>query len=134
MIQISAVLATREPRELDARLAPMLQRELRPLPFKGYTLLGVQACRLEAGDQCAMEIPGGGYLHVTSTECTSRYLKIRLLLNQQNQPLLNADIKLNRNAGILLKSPRTDLGTIILSIKAPAPAYNGARVSAEGQP
>ena len=120
VIQISAVLASKDQTDFDPRLAA-LKPELRGLPFKGYTLLGVQACRLEAGDQCEMDIPGGGYLHVTTTECTARHLKIRLLLNQQNRPILNADIKLNRNAGILLKSARTDMGTIILSIKSSNP-------------
>ena len=116
-VQISAVLASRDNTTFDPRLAS-LRPELRGLPFKGYQLLGIQSCRLETGDQCAMEIPGGGYLHVTTTQTTDRHLKMRLLLNQQNRPLFNADIKLNRNAGILLKMARTDMGTIILSLRA----------------
>jgi len=126
MVQISAVLATRDPQEVDPRLTP-LRAQLRGLPFKGYTLLGVQACRLEVGDQCEMDIPGGGYLHLTTTGCTARHLKIRLLLNQNNRPLLNADIKLNRDAGILVKSPRTEMGTIILSIKSSMPIQAEAK-------
>src|SRR5512144_973245 len=69
VIQISAVLASKDQTDFDPRLAAMKQ-ELKGLPFKGYTLLAVQSCRLEAGDQCAMDIPGNGYLHVTTTECT----------------------------------------------------------------
>jgi hypothetical protein len=129
VIQISAVLASKDQMDFDPRLAA-LKPELRGLPFKGYTLLGVQACRLEVGDQCEMDIPGNGYLHVTTTECTAHHLKIRLLLNQQNRPILNADIKLNRNAGILLKSARTDMGTIILSIKSSAPPQTDEAVAA----
>jgi hypothetical protein len=127
VIQISAVLASKENPEFDPRLAS-IKPELRGLPFKGYTLLGIQSCRLEAGDHCAMDIPGGGYLHVTTTESTARHLKMRLLLNQGNRPILNADIKLNRDAGILLKSARTDAGVIILSIKSSStPAATAAR-------
>jgi hypothetical protein len=43
---------------------------------------------------------------------------MRLLLNQQNRPILNADVKLDRDAGILLKSVRTGAGVVILSIKS----------------
>jgi hypothetical protein len=129
VIQISAMLASKDQTDFDPRLAA-LKQELRGLPFKGYTLLGVQSCRLEVGDQCEMDIPGGGYLHVSATECTTRHLKIRLLLNQQNRPILNADIKLNRNAGILLKSARTDMGTIILSIKSSPPPQSDETVAA----
>lgn len=130
VIQISAVLASKDNHEFDPRLEP-LRPELRGLPFKGYTLLGIQSCRLEPGDHCAMDIPGGGYLHLTTIQSTDRHLKMRLLLNQQNRPLLNADIKLDRDAGILLKSVRTGVGVIILSIKASTPAADAtaARVA-----
>jgi hypothetical protein len=53
-------------------------------------------------------------------------MKMRLLLNQQNRPILNADIKLDRDAGILLKSVRTGVGVIILSIKASPPTTAAA--------
>jgi hypothetical protein len=46
---------------------------------------------------------------------------MRVLLNQDNRPILNADIKLDRDAGILLKSVRTGVGVIILSIKTCSP-------------
>jgi hypothetical protein len=125
VIQISAVLASKDSHEFDPRLEP-LRPELRGLPFKGYTLLGIQSCRLESGDQCAMDIPGGGYLHLTTAQTTDRHMKMRLLLNQQNRPILHADIKLDRDAGILLKSVRTGVGVIILSIKASPPTTAAA--------
>jgi hypothetical protein len=129
VVQISAVLASKDHHEFDPRLAP-LRPELRGLPFKGYTLLAIQSCRLEAGDHCAMDIPGGGYLHLTTTQTSDRHLKMRILLNQQNRPILNADVKLDRDAGILLKSVRTDVGVIILSIKSSAPSdATAARVA-----
>jgi len=130
IIQISAVLATKEHHEFDPRLAS-LRPQLRGLPFKGYTLLNMQSCRLESGDHCAMDIPGGGYLHLTTTETTDRHLKMRILLNQENRPILNADIKLDRDAGILLKSVRTGVGVIILSIKtcSPPPSTTAAHVA-----
>jgi len=113
------VLASRDHREVDPRIDPKLKRELRPLPFKGYTLLGVDACRFQTGDQCAMEIPGDGYLQIQTAEATPHYLKIKLLLVQGNRPILNAEVKLNRNSSLLLKSASTGMGTILLSIKAP---------------
>jgi hypothetical protein len=120
VIQISAVLASKEPRPQDPRLES-LRQDLESLPYSGYTLLDINSCRFQSGDQCGMDIPGGGYLQIRTTEATSTHLKMRLLLIQENRPILNADVKLNRNAGLLLRSKRTETGTIILSIKAPAP-------------
>ena len=67
-----------------------------------------------------MDIPGGGYLQMNTTESTPGHFKMRLLLIQDNRPVLNADVKLSRNASLLLKSNRTEAGTIIVSIRAPA--------------
>ncbi len=120
VIQISAVLASKEPRSTDPRLE-FLWPDLRSLPYKSYTLLDINSCRFQSGDQCGMDIPGGGYLQIRTTETTATHLKMRLLLIQDNRPILNADVKLNRNAGILLRSKRTETGTIILSIRAPMP-------------
>jgi hypothetical protein len=120
VIQISAVLASKEPRPPDPRL-DSIKHELESLPYYGYTQLDINSCRFQTGDQCGMDIPGGGYLQIRTTEATSTHLKMRLLLIQENRPILNADVKLNRNAGLLLRSKRTETGTIILSIKAPTP-------------
>jgi hypothetical protein len=125
-VRLQAILASRTSTTFDPRLVD-LKPELNGLPFTGYELINLQSCRLESGDQCQMEIPGGGYVHVATTQCTDRHLKMRLLLNQKNRPVFNADVKLNRNAGILLKSARTAAGTIILSIRtSEVPLSDGA--------
>ena len=120
IVQISAVLASREGRRgIDPRIED-LRPQLRGFPFRSYKLLNVQSCQFHQGDQCGMDIPGGGYLQMRTTESTPGHLKMRILLIQDNRPILNADVKLSRNANLLLRSNRTERGTIIVSIKAPA--------------
>jgi hypothetical protein len=132
-VQIFAILASRDRAEFDPRLAPVRQ-ELRGLPFKGYTLLGFETCRFESGDHCAMDIPGGGYMHLTTTQSSEKAMQMRLLLNQHNRPVLNAAITLNRNAGILVKGTRTEIGTMLLCIKAAPVAPPGATTAQQRQP
>jgi hypothetical protein len=69
VIQISAVLASKEPRPNDPRL-DSLKQDLESLPYAGYTLLDINSCRFQSGDQCGMDIPGGGYLQIRTTEAT----------------------------------------------------------------
>ena len=122
ILQIAAVLASKERGNFDPRLEP-LRADLRSLPFRSYALLATQTCTVASGDQCGMNVPSNGFLQVTTTESTKSHLKLRLLLNQGNRPVVNADLKLNRNAGILIKSSRTEGGTVLISIKtSPAPA------------
>jgi hypothetical protein len=122
ILQIAAVLATKERGNFDARLEP-LRADLRSLPFRSYALLATQTCTVASGDQCGMNVPSNGYLQVTTTESTASHIKLRLVLNQGNRPIVNADLKLNRNAGILIKSSRTEGGTVLISVKtSPAPA------------
>lgn len=116
IVQISAVLASREHREFDPRLKPIRQ-DLRSLPFRGFSLISRRACNLGEGDRCAMQLAGDGYLQITTTETTPSYLKLRMLLNRRNRPVVNADLKLNRNAGIILTSSRVEGGTLVLSIR-----------------
>lgn len=116
ILKIAAVLATKERGSFDPRLEP-LRSDLRSLPFRSYALLATQTCTVSGGDQCAMNVPSNGFLQVTTTESTETHLKLRLVLNQENRPVVNADLKLNRNAGILIKSSRTEGGTVLISIK-----------------
>jgi hypothetical protein len=119
IVQVAAVLASKEGRGLDPRLKD-LKPQLRGFPFKRYDLLHIEACPFRAGAQCGMELPDGGYLQMKTTESTPGHFKMRLLLIQDNRPVLNADVKLSRNANLLLRSSRTDAGTIIVSIRAPS--------------
>jgi len=111
IIQISAVLASHDKKQFDPRLRD-LRSDLRALPFKGYQLYGIHSCRLESGDQCGMDLPGGDYLHVMAVEQTDRYLKMRLLVNRNNRPVLVTDITLNRDANVIIKGPRSQQGAI----------------------
>ncbi len=121
ILKIVAVLATKERGSFDPRLEAM-RADLRSLPFRSYTLLAMQTCAVSSGDQCGMNVPANGFLQVTTTESTATHLKLRLILNQANRPVVNVDLKLNRNAGILIKSNRCEAGTVLISIKtSPAP-------------
>lgn len=133
IVQISAVLASREGRGIDPRLKE-LRPQLRGFPFRSYKLLTVQNCQFATGDQCGMDIPGGGYLQMHTTESTPGHFKMRLLLIHDNRPVLNADVKLSRNANLLLKSSRTEAGTIIISVRAPTlPAIEGFETLTKGE-
>jgi hypothetical protein len=116
VLQIAAVLATKERGNFDPRLEPM-RSDLRSLPFRSYALLATHSCTVASGDQCAMKVPSNGFLQITTTESTATHLKLKLVLNQANRPVVNAELKLNRNAGILIKSSRTEGGTVLISIK-----------------
>jgi hypothetical protein len=120
IIQIAAVLASRDKHSFDPRLQA-LRADLRSLPFKSYQLVAARSCSMHSGDQCGMQVPDDGYLQLTTTETTAKHLKVRLILNRANRPIVNADLKLDRNAGVLLTSSRTGGGTIIISVKAVGP-------------
>jgi hypothetical protein len=115
-LRIAAVLATKERAGFDPRLEP-LRHDLRGLPFKGYSLLAMRSCTVASGGHCGMEIPASGSLRVTTTECTDGHLKLHLVLDHDNRSVVSADLKLNRSAGILIRSTRTEVGTVLISIK-----------------
>ncbi len=117
VVQIWAMLASRDRGGIDPRLIE-LRQNLRGLPFRSFRLLGVQACRLDDGDQCAMELPGNAYLYLSTTRSTDRYVKMHLLLNQANRPKFNADITLNHGAQILIHGTRSDNGAILIGLRA----------------
>lgn len=124
IVQLVAVQASKEPIGMDPRLRP-IKADLRQLPFRGYALIGARACTLRDGDRCGMRIEDEGYLQIRTTETTSEFLKLHLLFNRRNRPVVNADLKLNRKAAVLLTSSRIDGGTLVLSIKLreyPVPA------------
>jgi hypothetical protein len=116
IVQIVAVQASKEPIGMDSRL-DSIKNDLRQLPFRGYALIGARACTLRDGDRCGMRIDDEGYLQIRTTGTTSEFLKLHLLFNRRNRPVVNADLKLNRKAAVLLTSSRIDGGTLVLSIK-----------------
>ena len=116
IVHVIAVQASKEPIGLDPRLHS-IKGDLRQLPFRGYSLINARACTLRDGDRCGMKIGEEGYLQLSTTETTREFLKLHLLFNRRNRPVVNADLKLNRKASVLLTSTRIDGGTLILSIK-----------------
>ncbi len=116
-LRVSMVMASNESRYFDPRLKD-LRAQLKPLPFKNYRLLGVETRDLSTWAQCGFRIPGGRYLHVTTQERTADHIKMRVLLNEHNRPLLNADVKLDHDSVIVLGGPQEEEGTLIITIRA----------------
>ncbi len=117
VVEISAMLGTREKRGLDPRLHDF-RADLRGLPFRSFRLLGVHSCRLERGDQCGMELPGNAYLYLSTSESTERFMKMHLLLNRDNRPMFNADLTLNHGAVVIIRGPRFEGGSILIGLRA----------------
>lgn len=132
IIQLSAILASKNRQPFDPRLVS-LKPQLRGLPYKGYTLLGSQMCRSGIGGHCGIDIPGGGFVVVTTKESNAHHMRLHLLLNYQNRPVLSTELTLNGNAGLLVRGMRTDQGTIIISVLADRPKTAPAR-SPQAQP
>lgn len=116
IVHVVAVQASKEPIGMDPRLRS-IKHDLRQLPFRGYTLIGARACTLRDGDRCGMRVDDEGYLQIRTTGTTPEFLKLHLLFNRRNRPVVNADLKLNRKAAVLLTSSRIDGGTLVLSIR-----------------
>jgi hypothetical protein len=116
-IRISTVLASNSGRNWDERLEP-IRKQLRRLRFKSYHLMGTQTRSVRSGDECGIELPNDRFLHVTTEEITSRYLRLHILLNENNRPIINTDVKLNPSSVVLLGGPQDSAGTLIISIAA----------------
>ena len=117
IIQLSAILASKNRQPFDPRLVS-LKPQLRGLPYKGYTLLGSQMCRSTVGGHCGIDIPGGGFVVVTTKGSNGQHMRLHLLLNYQNRPVLSTELTLNGNAGLLVRGMRTDQGTVVISVLA----------------
>jgi len=115
-IQISTVLASNEGRTFDARLSS-LKTELKQLRFRSYTLLGSETRVLNGnGGQCGMELPHGRYLNITTREHTPNHLRLHILLNEDNRPVVNTYVKLELGSVVLLGGPRDQDGTLVITI------------------
>lgn len=125
-INISAVMASNSGpgRSFDARLND-LRDELKPLRFKNYRLVSSQSRTLRgSGDQCGLELPNGRYLNITTREHTRDHLRIHILLNENNRPVINTDVKIEPASVVLIGGPRDEHGTLIITI--------GTKALAEG--
>jgi hypothetical protein len=115
-IQIATVLASNDGRVFDSRLAS-LKNELRQLRFKSYRLLSSETRVLYGnGGQSGMELPHGRYLHITTREHTPDHLRLHILLNEDNHPVVNTYVKLELGSVVLLGGPRDQDGTLVITI------------------
>jgi hypothetical protein len=115
-IQIATVLASNDGRVFDSRLAS-LKTELRQLRFKSYKLVSSETRVLHGnGGQSGMELPHGRYLHITTREHTPDHLRLHILLNEDNRPVVNTYVKLELGSVVLLGGPRDPDGTLVITI------------------
>ena len=131
IITISTVLASNQSRSFDPKLTD-LRSELRSLRFKSYKLVDSEQRLVRGtGDQCGIPLPHDRYLHITTRDHTADHLRMHVLLNESNRPLINTDIKLEPGSVVLLGGPRSREGTLIITIGAkhapPEPKARGGR-------
>lgn len=115
-IQITAVRASNEGRTFDSRLTG-LKTELKQLRFRSYDLVSTETRVLHGnGGQCGMELPNGRYLHITTREHTPDHLRLHILLNEDNHPVVNTYVKLELGSVVLMGGPRDEDGTLVITI------------------
>jgi hypothetical protein len=122
VVQVAAIHASNRSRSFDPQLQPY-RPELKRMRFKNYELIEASKQNVQAGDQYGMELPGNRYLHITALDSTAEYLQLRVLVNENNRPIVNTDVRINRGAPLLIAGPKMgNNGTLILAIRATPPA------------
>jgi hypothetical protein len=115
-IQVQAVLASNEGRTFDARLAS-LKSELKQLRFRSYNLVSSETRVIHGnGGQSGIELPNGRYLHITTREHTPSHVRLHILLNEDNRPVVNTYVKLELGSVVLLGGPRDEEGTLVITL------------------
>ena len=115
-ITITAVRASNEGRVFDSRLSS-LKTELKQLRFRSYNLVSSETRVLHGnGGQCGIELPNGRYLHITTREHTPDHLRLHILLNEDNRPVVNTYVKLELGSVVLMGGPRDESGTLVITI------------------
>jgi len=115
-VQITAVRGTNEGRTFDPRLAS-LKPTLKPLRLGSYHQVGTETRVLHGnGGQFGMDLPNGRYLHLTTREHTPNHLRLHILLNENNHPVVNTYVKLELGSVVLLGGPRDETGTLVITI------------------
>jgi len=116
ILELVAIKASKDAGPVDKRLASY-EPELRTLPYRSFSLISARACTVASGDRCGMRISDEAYLAVRAVENAERYLRVNVALNSRNRPVLDADLKINRNAGVMLTNVRREGPALIVSIK-----------------
>lgn len=116
IVQIAAVLASNNGRSFDARLSGM-RSELKQLRFRSYELVTSETRVLHGtGAQCGVELPNGRYLNITTREHGPDHVRLHILLNEDNRPVVNTYVKLELGSVVLLGGPRDQNGTLVIAI------------------
>ena len=131
-VHINAVLASnaKTNKGIDPALHT-IRNELKRLPFKSYHLLERETRMVRSGDECGLELPGNRYLHVMTRENASDHLKMTILLNQANRPILTTEVKIDYDSVVLLGGPRDAAGTLLIAIGANTPEQHGDPADAD---
>jgi hypothetical protein len=116
ILEIVAIRASKDAGSLDPRLEPMMG-DLRSLPYVSFTLIGARACTVNTGDRCGMKVAQDSYLVVRAVENAQRYLRLNVLLNRKNRPVFDANLKIDRNAGVVLTNTHREGPAVVMSIK-----------------
>lgn len=117
-IEISTILASRDNGNFDARLAS-LRPQLKQMRFRTVRLLNKDIRALHGvGGQVGMDLPGRRYLHITTREHTPDHLRLHILLNEDNHPVVNTDVKLCHGSPVVIGGPRDDAGVLVIAIAA----------------
>jgi hypothetical protein len=131
ILEIVAIKASKNAGAIDPRLRPMMA-DLEALPYASFTLLGARACTVGGGDRCGMKVSDDAYLVIRSVENAQKYIRLNVLLNRKNKPVLDANLKINRNAGVVLTNMRREGPALVMSIKVrDDPRAAGASASAD---
>jgi len=116
ILEIVAIRASKDAGAVDPRLRPMMA-DLESLPYGSFSLLGARACTVGGGDRCAMKVSDDVYLVIRAVENTPKYIRLNVLLNRKNRPVFDANLKINRNAGVVLTNMRREGPALVMSIK-----------------
>ena len=116
ILEIVAIRASKDAGAVDPRLRPMMA-DLASLPYGSFTLLGARACTVGGGDRCGMKVSDDVYLVIRAVENTPKYIRLNVLLNRKNRPIFDANLKINRNAGVVLTNMRREGPALVMSIK-----------------
>lgn len=115
-VQVTAVMASYQGRSFDRRLSS-LRSELRALPFRSYSYLDSATRELHGnGEEIGIELPHGRFLYLSTREHTAGHLRLHILLNEDNRPVVNTFVKLELGSVVLLGGPRDSEGTLFLAI------------------
>jgi hypothetical protein len=116
ILELVAIQASKSDGSLDPRLRPMAA-DLQALPYGSFSLISARACTVSTGDRCGMRVTNEAYLVVRAVENAERYLRVNVVLTRGNRPVLDADLKINRDAGVMLTNVKREGPALIVSIK-----------------